>query len=116
MRICYNWQMAALTHDWYLREWIDALPITISDFRERTGWTHRIASQLVNRKIRWNRDHLSEAAFALHVEAFELLMHPDDAFALRRLRKDALRIAAEPQQIWKEAPDAPEWGERLAKA
>jgi hypothetical protein len=107
--------MASVRHDWYLREWIDASPVTITEFRERTGWTHRIASQLVNRRIRWNRDHLSEAAFALHVEPFELLMHPDEAFALRRLRADALRIAADDTQIWQEKPDdLPEWSKARA--
>jgi hypothetical protein len=107
--------MSGITHDWYLREWVDASPVSISELRERTGWTHRIASQLVNRKLRWNRDHLSEAAFALHVEPFELLMHPDDAFALRRLRSDALKIAADDRQIWREQPDdLPEWSKAPA--
>lgn len=102
--------MGEITHDWYLREWVNALDCTVTQLRERTGWTHRIASQLVNRKLRWNRDHLSEAAFALHIEPFELLLHPDDAFALRRLRADAIRIAAEKRQIWREQPDdLPEW-------
>lgn len=104
--------MASIRHDWYLREWVDVLDCTITELRERTGWTHRIASELVNRKIRWNRDHLSEAAFALHVEPFELLMPPQDAFALRRLRKDAIRIAADQNTIWREQPaDLPEWDE-----
>jgi hypothetical protein len=105
--------MATIRHDWYLREWVDTLECSVTELRERTGWTHRIASQLVNRKLRWNRDHLSEAAFALRVEPFELMMPPEDAFALRRLRADAVRIAADQRQIWQAKPEGqPEWPKR----
>jgi len=86
--------MASIRHDWYLREWVDALDCSITDLRERTGWTHRIASQLVNRKLRWNRDHLSEAAYALHLEPWELLMDPQDSMEIRSLRK-SITLAAE---------------------
>lgn len=80
-------------HDWYLREWLAALDCSVVQLRERTEWTHRIASQLVNRKLRWNRDHLSQAATALHLDPWELLMHPSDAMELRQLRAQVLRAA-----------------------
>lgn len=90
-------------HDWYLREWLAALDCTVTQLRERTDWTHRIASQLVNRKLRWNRDHLSQAATALHLDAWELLMHPADAMEVRQLRTQVLR-AAEKRNDYVAAP------------
>jgi transcriptional regulator of aromatic amino acid metabolism len=95
--------MAQARHDWYLREWLDTLGCTVTQLRERTDWTHRIASQLVNRKLRWNRDHLSQAATALHLDPWELLMHPADAMELRQLRNQVLR-AAESRQDYKASP------------
>jgi len=95
--------MASIRHDWYLREWLDALDCSITDLRERTEWTHRIASQLVNRKLRWNRDHLSQAAKALHLDAWELLMHPSDAMEIRQLRS-SIQLAAERRAQYKALP------------
>lgn len=92
-RLRYTRVMKSVRHDWYLKEWLDTLDCSITDLRERTNWTHRIASQLVNRKLRWNRDHLSQAALALHLDPWELLMHPSDAMEVRQLRAQVLRAA-----------------------
>ena len=86
--------MAAPDYDWYLREWLSALDCTQARLRDETGWTVRIASQLVNRKTRWNRDHLNAAAHALNLQAWELLMHPQDAMEIRQLR-NSVTLAAE---------------------
>jgi transcriptional regulator with PAS, ATPase and Fis domain len=97
-------------HDWYLKEWLDTLECTVTQLRERTEWTHRIASQLVNRKPRWNRDHLSQAATALHLDAWELLMHPSDAMEVRQLRSQVLRAAEKRTDYAAEKPgDRPDW-------
>lgn len=73
-------------HDWYLKEWLASKRNTLAWLEEETGWTHRIASQLVNRKLRWNRDHLSLAAHVLKISPYELLLHPEEAYHIRRLR------------------------------
>lgn len=75
-------------HDWYLKEWLAAKGehATVAWFEAQTGWTHRIASQLVNRKLRWNRDHLALAAKVLQIAPYELMLHPDEAYHIRRLR------------------------------
>lgn len=91
-------------HDWYLKEWLATLGTTTAWLEAQTGWTHRIASQLVNRRLRWNRDHLSLAAATLNIAAHELLLHPEDAMAIRRVRESALSIAAESRQPWTPAP------------
>ena len=102
-------------HDWYLKEWLDTLRQSVAWLEGQTGWTHRIASQLVNRKTRWNRDHLSLAASVLSVAPFELLMHPDDAMQLRRLRADEIKLrVAEKEHQWKGPDDAPTPNRRKA--
>ncbi|MGA9220026.1 MAG: helix-turn-helix transcriptional regulator [Pseudomonas graminis] len=87
----------AARHDWYLRQWLATLRTTQADLERRTGWDKRKASHLVTGKQPYKRETVNEAALALNVEPFELLMHPDDAFALRQLREAGLRIAAEPR-------------------
>lgn len=77
---------SAPQHDWYLKEWLASLDTSVTWLERETGWTHRIASQLVNCRTRWNRDHLMLAARTLRISPFELLLHPDDAMQIRRLR------------------------------
>lgn len=49
----------------------------------------------MNGKSRYNRDIINAVALALHVEPYELLMHPADANRIKRLRQTAIEIAAE---------------------
>lgn len=93
-------------HDWYLAEWMAVLQLRQARLSERTGWDKRKTSELVTGKQPYKRDTLNEAALALNIAPYELLMHPDDAMALRRLRDTALRIAAEPTREYRGAPMA----------
>jgi hypothetical protein len=90
--------------DWFLKEWMRSKDVTQKFLQEESGWTYRITSQLVNRKTRWNRDHLMLAAKILKVRPYELLMHPDDANALKRFRAEALTVAAEQTELFRVAP------------
>jgi hypothetical protein len=72
--------------DWYLKEWLSYLGQTGVWLQEETNWTPRISNQLINRKTRWNRDHLRLAARLLRIEPFELLLHPSEAIHLRKLK------------------------------
>lgn len=85
-------------HDWYLKEWLPVCGVNAAWLERETGWTHRITSNLINRRVRWNRDHLSLAAQVLKVRPHELLMSPEEAMHIRRLRAGAaeeyrLRVA-----------------------
>lgn len=62
---------------------------------ERTGWTKATMSQFYNNRQDYSPKILNEAALALNVEPWELLMLPDRAMSMRRFREDAIRIAAE---------------------
>lgn len=79
--------------DWYLAEWMDTLDVSQADLCRETGFPKAKMSELVNGKSRYNRDVVNPLAQALHIAPHELLMHPQEAFALRRLRESAISIA-----------------------
>ena len=88
--------------DWFLPEWMGALRVKPVDLVNETGMGKATISDIVNGRTSYYRALLNELARALKIEPFELLMHPDDAFALRRLRQDAIRIAAETHSPWRD--------------
>lgn len=92
----YNRNMALIPRfDWYLKEWMTSLDLSQADLQRLAGWGKRKASELVNGSTRYNRDVINEVCAALNLRPFELLMHPDDAMAIRRFRDSALKLAAD---------------------
>jgi transcriptional regulator with XRE-family HTH domain len=83
-------------HDWFLKEWMRALVVRQSAIMKDTGYSRATMSDLTTGKQRYNRDVLNDIAHALHVRPYELLMHPDEAMAIRRVRESAAKIASEP--------------------
>jgi hypothetical protein len=96
---------AAPFHDWYLAEWLETLRIKQADLARLTDWDKRKTSFLVSGKQPYKRDDINEAAFALNVQPFELLMPPEQAMALRRLRDSAITIAAESRSSYQAEED-----------
>lgn len=82
-------------HDWYLGEWLKTLRKSQADLVRLTDYPKAKVSDLVNGKQRYNRDVLNDVARALNIHPYELLMHPSDAMAQRRMR----RLAEEMVQI-----------------
>lgn len=82
-------------HDWYLKAWMATLKVRQADIMRATGYPKAKMSELASGKQRFNRDILNEVAAALNIRPYELLMHPDEAMALRQVRESAVRIAAE---------------------
>lgn len=97
----------APANDWFLRQWMSALAMRQADLMARTGWDKRKASHLYNGSQQYNRSSLNEAAMALNISPWELLLHPEDAMAIRRLRADALQIAADTHSLFQHAPPEP---------
>ena len=73
--------------DWYLKEWLESTQTSQADLSRLTDYPKAKVSDLVNGKQRYNRDILNDIAKALHIYPHELLMHPDEANAVKRLRK-----------------------------
>lgn len=78
--------------NWFLKEWMDTLDVNQAEMIRRTGWSKASASQLYNNKQDYSPKVVNEAADALNVAPYELLMKPETAMALRRLRADAFRV------------------------
>lgn len=91
-------------HDWYLKAWMLACKVKQADIMKATGYSKATMSDLSTGKQRFNRDILNEIAHVLHIRPYELLMHPDEAMAIRRVRESAVRIAAESPPQDAEAP------------
>lgn len=103
----------AVGPDWFLSDWMRTLQVRPVDLVHETGMGKATISDIVNGRTDYYRALVNEMARALKIEPFELLMPPDEAYALRRLRATALTIAAEPLVPWREMPeDLPEWPAR----
>lgn len=85
--------MIEVRHDWYLRDWAIVLAKRQSDFVRDLGWNKSRASLLWNGGQSYTREIINEVATYLHILPYELLLHPDDAMAIRRLRQSAQQIA-----------------------
>jgi len=95
-------------HDWYLAEWLETLRLKQADLSRLTDWDKRKVSHLVSGKQPYRRDEVNEAAFALNIQPFELLMPPERAMALRKVYSSSLTIAAETQSPYvAETPSEP---------
>lgn len=81
-----------LEFDWYLVEWMDALDVSQADLCRETGFPKAKMSELATGKSRYNRDVVNTLSRALRIKPYELLMHPEDARAIQRLRDSALTI------------------------
>jgi hypothetical protein len=90
VRICGNARYRRVSYnlivlDWYLKEWLKATDTSQAELVRRTDYPKAKVSDLVTGKQRYNRDILNDIATALNLYPYELLMHPDDAFAQRRM-------------------------------
>lgn len=88
-------------HDWYLAEWLRYFGKKQADLERDLEWNKSKASLMYNYEQRYHRDDINQVADWLHLKPHELLMHPDDAMALRRMKESALKIAAD------NPPDSP---------
>lgn len=77
---------------WFIREWMDYYQLKQARMMELTGWSKASTSQIYNGHQDYNPKLVREAALAMHLEHYELLMHPDKAMALRRLQSSAEQI------------------------
>jgi hypothetical protein len=84
---------------WFLREWMDMLGVKQADMCRRTGWSKASASQLYNGIQDYSPNIVEAAAIALNVAEYELLMQPERAMAIRRMRESAVSIAHDAEVI-----------------
>lgn len=87
--------MADPRHDWYLKQWLKTLGKKQADIVRDLDWNKARVSLTASGKQAYTRDDVNEIADYLNLRPYELLMHPDDAMSLRRLRQDMARLVYE---------------------
>lgn len=78
--------------NWYLRDWLAMLGVGQSQLVEKTDLSKTAVSLLYNDRQDYTPAIIRDVAMALNIAPHELLMHPEDAMALRQLRRDAFRV------------------------
>lgn len=91
---CYPFRMAAPRNDWYLKEWLKALNKRQADIARDLDMNKAKVSLTAAGKQPYDRDAVNAIADYLNIRPYELLMHPDDAMTLRKLRADVLKLAS----------------------
>lgn len=81
--------------DWYLREWLQSAGKKQADIVNDLDWNKARVSLMLSGKQQYTRDAVNEISDWLHIRPHELLMHPDEAYRLRRIQSTALEIAAQ---------------------
>lgn len=84
--------MSTPLHDWYLKEWLRTLGKKQADIVRDLDWNKARVSLMIRGDQQYTRDAVNELAAYLHLMPYELLMHPDEAMALRQVRKEALKV------------------------
>jgi plasmid maintenance system antidote protein VapI len=85
--------MIASIHDWYLKEWLKTLGKKQADIVRDLEWNKARISLMIRGDQQYNRDAINELSAYLNLKPHELLMHPADAMALRKLQTTAIEIA-----------------------
>lgn len=94
----YPSHMSTPRHDWYLKQWLRHFGKKQADVVRDLDWNKARVSLTVSGKQQYTRDDVNELATYLNLRPFELLMHPDDAMLLRRLKADMIRLAHDASQ------------------
>lgn len=81
-------------HDWYLVAWCEMHGKKQTDLVAELDWNPSKASLFWNGAQRYHRDDVNAVAEFLGIQPYELLMHPEEANAIKRLRISARQIAA----------------------
>jgi hypothetical protein len=101
--------------DWHLQAWLRHFGKKQAALTNELGWNKSKANHVWHSRQEYRRETVNELADWLGIEPFELLMPPQDALAIRRLRELAAQIVSEtqPPAAAEEAP-APAKRQRTA--
>lgn len=91
----YYGRMARGIHDWYLRDWLRATHKKQSDIVRDLDWNKARISLMIRGEQQYTRDAVNELSAYLNIHPHELLMHPDEAHSIRRLKAEMIRLAHE---------------------
>mgnify|MGYP007083506598 FL=1 len=81
-------------HGWHLQEWFAATNHVQNDLVLQLGFHKNTAHKLFHGLQPYRRDYVEQIAAFLNIRPFELLMLPEDAMAVRRLREAVQAVAS----------------------
>ena len=79
-------------HTWYAVEWLSHYGKRQADLIHDLNWSRAKASDVWN-GISYRQELIDDLAPYLNLRPYELLLHPDEAMAIRQLRSSAIEIA-----------------------
>ncbi len=79
--------------DWYLQEWFETMGMIQRDLVTKLDYPPATANALWHGVQRYRRDHIQDVSALLNIKPFELLMSPEEAMSLRRLRSAIAEVA-----------------------
>lgn len=85
--------MAKISHNWYLGQWLSYYGKKPADMAKELDWNKAKINLTINGKQPYNRNDVEEVSAYLNVFPYELLMPPEDAMAMRRIKSDLALIA-----------------------
>lgn len=80
-------------HDWYLQEWFGVAGLKQFDMVTKLDYPRGTAHKLWHGLQAYRRDNVEEISSLLNIAPWELLMPPEEAMALRRLRATIAEVA-----------------------
>lgn len=86
---------ARIGHDWYLPQWMASARITQAALARKLAWSKATMNDIYNGKTAYYREIVNALAAALNIQPYELLMPPEEAMSIRRLRQAAVTLAAD---------------------
>ncbi|MEK9212289.1 hypothetical protein [Sphingomonas sp. 2378] len=97
--LAYKCRMAVPEYDWYFREWLAYFGKKQRDVVSDLEWNKSKVSLMAAGKQPYTREEVNEIAAYLSLRPYELLMHPDDAMALRALRSEAMKVVTQTKRF-----------------
>lgn len=95
------------TDVWFLREWFGTQGLKQRDLVTKLDWLPAKAYKIWHGIQPFRREEIVEIAALLNITPSELMMHPDEAMALRRLRSAVAEVSITPNPAPAAAPEAP---------
>ena len=82
-----------------------ALRKSQADLARDCDWTRGTMHGIYHGRTDYYRELVNLIASKLNIQPYELLMHPDDAMAIRQLRRDALTVVEHGRRLEDPGPN-----------
>jgi hypothetical protein len=78
--------------DWYLSDWMRTLKVSQAKLAAECDWTPSTMHGIYHGRTNYYREIVNLIASKLNIQPYELLMHPEQAMAVRKMQASAAEI------------------------